>query len=171
MGRYLESEYPVILMLSQTLRCPFSAGHTDQQCSNADRTGRGVFNGIVHYNPEKVYTFTNPFSDYPLNSVPANKELRFLRVVSEKTKIYSDLIRAAYQQAATITTYPADNSLADQLRIVARLIKERFKNRVYTVASGFIRIKTGQCQRYHYRQPCQTDERSFWYQRFQQDIN
>jgi hypothetical protein len=78
----------------------------------------------------------NPFSDYPLNSAPANKELKFLRVISEKTKIYSDIIRAAYQRASTMATYPADNGLAEQLKIVARLIKGGLKTRVYTVSMG-----------------------------------
>ena len=59
-----------------------------------------------------------------------------MRVISEKTKIYSDLIRTAYHQAATMATYPDDNSLADQLKIVARLIKGGLKTRVYTVTIG-----------------------------------
>ena len=92
--------------------------------------------GLSITNPEKVYTFDNPFFDYPLNSVPANKELKFLRVISQKTKIYSDLIRAAYQRASTMATYPTNNSLADQLKIVARLIKGGLKTRVYTVTIG-----------------------------------
>jgi hypothetical protein len=62
--------------------------------------------------------------------------LKFLRVISEKTKIYSDLIRAAYQRSATLATYPSDNNLADQLKIVARLIKGGLKTRVYTVTVG-----------------------------------
>ena len=92
--------------------------------------------GLSITNPEKIYTFVNPFSDYPLNSAPANKELKFLRVVSEKTKIYSDIIRAAYQRASTLATYPTENGLADQLKIVARLIKGGLKTRVYTVSMG-----------------------------------
>jgi hypothetical protein len=92
--------------------------------------------GLSITNPEKIYTFANPFSDYPLNSPPANKELRFLRVISEKTKIYSDIIRAAYQRGATMATYPTDNGLAEQLKIVARLIKGGLKTRVYTVTIG-----------------------------------
>jgi hypothetical protein len=91
--------------------------------------------GLSITDPENVYTFANPFSDYPLNSAPANKELRFLRVVSEKTKIYSDIIRAAYRRANNLATYP-DNSLAHQLQIVARLIKGGLKTRVYTVTIG-----------------------------------
>ena len=86
--------------------------------------------GLSITDPENVYTFTNPFSDFPLNAPPANKELRFLRVISEKTKIYSDIIRAAYRRATNMAAYP-DNSLAHQLQIVARLIKGGLKTRVY----------------------------------------
>ena len=92
--------------------------------------------GLSITDPEKIYTFANPFSDYPLDSVPANKELKFLRVVSEKTKIYSDIIRAAYRRSATMAAYPEQNNLADQLKIVARLIKGGLKTRVYTVTIG-----------------------------------
>ncbi len=92
--------------------------------------------GLSITNPEKVYSFSNPFSDYPLSSAPANKELKFLRVISEKTKIYSDIIKTAYQRSATLAAYPDDNSLGDQLKIVARLIKGGLKTRVYTVTMG-----------------------------------
>ncbi|HEY2720082.1 MAG TPA: DUF1501 domain-containing protein, partial [Chitinophagaceae bacterium] len=92
--------------------------------------------GISITNPEKVYTFVNPFSGYALTTANANKELKFLRIISEKTKIYSDLIEKAYEHAATMATYPDKNSLADQLKIVARLIKGGLKTRVYTVSLG-----------------------------------
>ena len=59
-----------------------------------------------------------------------------MRVISEKTKIYSDIIRNAYHHAATMAAYPDNNSLADQLKIVARLIKGGLKTRVYTVSMG-----------------------------------
>ncbi|MEI2739070.1 MAG: DUF1501 domain-containing protein [Chitinophagaceae bacterium] len=91
--------------------------------------------GLSITDPENIYTFTNPFSDYPLTSPPANKELRFLRVMSEKTKIYSDIIRTAYRSSSNMATYP-DNGLAHQLQIVARLIKGGLKTRVYTVTMG-----------------------------------
>lgn len=135
LGRYLESEYPGY---------PDAYPNTDMpdplaiQISNIPTVvvqGTIFSMGLSITDPENVYTFTNPFSDYPLNSVPANKELRFLRVVSEKTKIYSDIIRAAYRRANNLATYP-DNSLAHQLKIVARLIQGGLKTRVYTVTIG-----------------------------------
>ncbi len=135
LGRYLETEYPGY---------PDAYPNTDMpdplaiQISNIPTVvvqGSIFSMGLSITDPENVYTFTNPFSDYPLNSVPANKELRFLRVVSEKTKIYSDIIRTAYRSAANMATYP-ENGLAHQLKIVARLIKGGLKTRVYTVTVG-----------------------------------
>jgi uncharacterized protein (DUF1501 family) len=136
MGRYLESEYPGYpdAFPDATMPDPLAI-----QISNVPTlTVQGAIYsmGLSITNPEKIYTFDNPFSDYPLNSVPANKELRFLRVISEKTKIYSDIIRAAYRRSATLATYPTENWLAEQLKIVARLIKGGLKTRVYTVTIG-----------------------------------
>lgn len=136
MGRYLESEYPGYPDAFPTTEMPDPLAIQISNYPTLAVQGSIYSMGLSITNPEKVYTFTNPFSDYPLNSVPANKELKFLRVISEKTKIYSDIIRAAYQRAATQANYPSDNSLAEQLKIVARLIRGGLKTRVYTVTMG-----------------------------------
>ncbi|HPG10396.1 MAG TPA: DUF1501 domain-containing protein [Chitinophagaceae bacterium] len=136
MGRYLESEYPGYpdAFPNQEMPDPLAI-----QISNVPTLavqGQIYSMGLSITNPDKIYSFVNPFSDYPFNAAPANKELKFLRVISEKTKIYSDIIRAAYHNASTMATYPSDNYLADQLKIVARLIKGGLKTRVYTVIMG-----------------------------------
>lgn len=136
MGRYLESEFPGYPDAFPNGAMPDPLAIQISNVPTLTVQGEIYSMGLSITNPEKVYTFDNPFSDYPLNSVNANKELKFLRVISEKTKIYSDLIRAAYQRASTMATYPSDNYLADQLRIVARLIKGGLKTRVYTVSMG-----------------------------------
>ncbi|MBL7741712.1 MAG: DUF1501 domain-containing protein [Chitinophagaceae bacterium] len=136
MGRYLESEFPGYPDAYPSAEMPDPLAIQISSVPTLMVQGEIYSMGLSITNPEKVYTFTNPFSDYPLTSAYANKELKFLRVVSEKTKIYSDLIRAAYQRAATMATYPTGSSLADQLRIVARLIKGGLKTRVYTVTIG-----------------------------------
>lgn len=136
MGRYLESEYPGYpdAFPNSSMTDPLAIQISNFPTLMAQGTIYSM--GLSITNPEKIYTFANPFSDYPLNSAPANKELKFLRVISEKTKIYSDIIRAAYQRASTLATYPTENGLADQLKIVARLIKGGLKTRVYTVTMG-----------------------------------
>ncbi|MBL7742919.1 MAG: DUF1501 domain-containing protein [Chitinophagaceae bacterium] len=136
MGRYLENEFPGYPDAYPSPEMPDPLAIQISNFPTLTVQGEIYSMGLSITNPEKVYTFANPFSDYPLNSAPANKELKFLRVVSEKTKIYSDLIRAAYQRAATMAIYPTENSLADQLKIVARLIKGGLKTRVYTVTLG-----------------------------------
>lgn len=136
MGRYLESEYPGYPDAYPSTDMPDPLAIQISSVPTLLMQGTIYSMGLSITNPEKVYTFDNPFHDYPLNSVPANKELRFLRVISEKTKIYSDIIRAAYQRSSTMATYPQRNGLADQLRIVARLIKGGLKTRVYTVTMG-----------------------------------
>ena len=147
-GRYLQEEF---------------AGYPDDfpngdmpdplaiQISNAptlDLQGNIYSMGLSITDPENVYTFDNPFHDYTLNAAPANKELGYIRVITEKTKIYSDIIRAAYRRSSTLATYPTANSLADQLKIVARLIKGGLKTRVYTVCLGGFDThkKPGKCK-------------------------
>lgn len=135
LGRYLETEYPGYPDAYPNADMPDPLAIQISSVPTVVVQGSIFSMGLSITDPENVYTFANPFSDYPLNSAPANKELRFLRVVSEKTKIYSDIIRAAYRRANNVATYP-DNSLAHQLQIVARLIKGGLKTRVYTVSIG-----------------------------------
>ena len=136
MGRYLESEFPGYPDAFPNAEMPDPLAIQISNVPTLTVQGSVYSMGLSITNPEKIYTFVNPFSDYPLTAPPANKELKFLRVISEKTKIYSDIIRAAYHRAATLATYPTANSLADQLKIVARLIKGGLKTRVYTVTIG-----------------------------------
>ena len=136
MGRYLENEFPGYPDAYPNGVMPDPLAIQISNVPTLDVQGSIYSMGLSITNPEKVYTFSNPFSDYPLTSTTANKELKFLRVISEKTKIYSDIIRDAYQNASTMATYPEENYLADQLKIVARLIKGGLKTRVYTVTMG-----------------------------------
>jgi uncharacterized protein (DUF1501 family) len=136
MGRYLENEFPGYPDAYPNNNMPDPLAIQISSVPTLDLQGNIYSMGLSVTDPEKLYTFDNPFRDYPLNSAPANKELRFLRVISEKTKIYSDIIRAAYRRSANMTTYPTQNDLANQLRIVARLIKGGLKTRVYTVTIG-----------------------------------
>ncbi len=135
MGRYLESEYPGYPDAFPNAEMPDPLAIQISSIPTVTVQGSIFSMGLSITDPENTYTFANPFSDYPLITPPANKELRFLRVISEKTKIYSDIIRNAYRRAANMATYP-DNSLAHQLQIVARLIKGGLKTRVFTVSTG-----------------------------------
>lgn len=135
LGRYLENEYPGYPDAYPNSTMPDPLAIQISSVPTLKVQGPVLSMGLAITDPERLYTFVNPFSDYPLNSPAANKELRYLRIISEKTKIYSDIIRAAYQRANNLTQYP-QNSLAYQLQIVARLIKGGLKTKVYTVIIG-----------------------------------
>jgi uncharacterized protein (DUF1501 family) len=136
LGRFLENEYPGYPDAYPNADMPHPLAIQISSVPTLKVQGPILSMGLAITDPEKLYTFVNPFSDYPLTSPPANKELRYLRVISEKTKIYSDIIRDAYRRANNLATYPADNELALQLQIVARLIKGGLKTRVFTVSTG-----------------------------------
>jgi uncharacterized protein (DUF1800 family) len=67
-----------------------------------------------------------------------NYELRFIRQVGLQSIQYASQIRAAAERAQNRATYPAANAnrLADQLRIVARLIAGGLQTRIYHVSLG-----------------------------------
>ena len=134
MGRYLEEEFTGYPEAFPNSTMPDPLAIQISTAPTLDVQGNIYSMGLSITDPEKVYTFENPFTDYPLNSAAANKELKFLRVITDKTKIYSDIIRKAYQSSSTLGAYPSDNNLADQLKVVARLIKGGLKTRVYTVS-------------------------------------
>jgi uncharacterized protein (DUF1501 family) len=68
---------------------------------------------------------------------PSNEygtELRFLRLMIDQSNAYTTSITNAYRAQQTLfTSYPTSNPLADQLKVVARLIGGGLKTPVYVV--------------------------------------
>lgn len=137
LGRYLENEYPGYPQAYPQAEMPDPLAIQVNNVSSVSVQGPLISMGLNITDPTKIYSFDNPFNDYALDSASANRELRYLRIISEKTRTYSDIIRAAYLKSNNLNEYP-DNSLARQLKIVARLINGGLKTRVYCVSlSGF----------------------------------
>jgi uncharacterized protein (DUF1501 family) len=135
LGRYLETDYPGYPDLYPNNDNPDPLAIQISSIPTIEVQGPVISMGLSITDPTSVYQFMNPFSDYALTQEHANAELEYLRIISEKTKIYSDIIKAGYLRSNNMATYP-DNDLAGQLRIVARLIKGGLKTRVYTVTLG-----------------------------------
>ena len=81
------------------------------------------------------YQLVNGTSD-PVPNSRAGKELSFIRTVARQTQQYAGTIIAASNRVTQQAPYPTNNSLADQLKIVSRLIKGGLKTRVYMVSFG-----------------------------------
>ncbi|KAK6033614.1 hypothetical protein OSTOST_00212 [Ostertagia ostertagi] len=88
-----------------------------------------------------AFTVTDPnsFNDFVNDVVPVmpdtpyGREVTFLRKLQQSTEEYSNVIKTAYGLGANLAGYPANNSLANQLKIVARLIKGGLKTPLYIV--------------------------------------
>lgn len=88
--------------------------------------------------PKSFYQFVSGTVD-PAPNTPAGHELTFLRLVAQQTQAYSAVIKGAADKATNVSTlYPTagQNSLADQLKIVAQLIAGGLKTKVYMVSLG-----------------------------------
>lgn len=137
LGRYIDTAYPGYPDAYPSDKMPDPLAIEINNMSTLSMQGPILSMGMAISDPTNIYSFANPFSDYALDSVAANKELHYLREISEKTKIYSEIISRAYGSASNQAAYP-DNILAHQLQIVARLIAGGLKTRVYSVRmSGF----------------------------------
>ncbi len=135
MGRYIETEYPGYPDAYPSSGMPDPLAIEINNVATLSVQGPILSMAMAITDPDNIYTFSNPFSDYALDTVSANKELHYLRTITEKTKTYSEVIRTAYLSASNKASYP-DNHLAHQLQIVARLIAGGLKTRVYTVRIG-----------------------------------
>jgi uncharacterized protein (DUF1501 family) len=70
-------------------------------------------------------------------------ELSFLRSIAKQTNLYTARIKKANDSVTQQVTYP-NNSLASQLKIVARLIKGGLQTKVYMVNYGGFDTHSGQ---------------------------
>ena len=82
--------------------------------------------------PSSFYNFVNPPTS-TTDTTPYGTELFFLRQKQQQTNLYAGVIKAANTAGNNLATYPANNALANQLKIVARLIKGGLKTPIYIV--------------------------------------
>ncbi|HYC39445.1 MAG TPA: DUF1501 domain-containing protein [Chitinophagaceae bacterium] len=134
-GRYLGYEYPnfPIGYPNGSMPDPLAI----QIGSTASLTFQGpvVNMGMSITNPTSFYNLISGTTD-PVPNTPAGKELQFIRLVVQQTQKYATVIRGAANSVTQQSPYPANNSLADQLRIVARLIRGGLRTRIYMVSFG-----------------------------------
>jgi uncharacterized protein (DUF1501 family) len=91
--------------------------------------------GLAITNPTNFYNLVTGKSDAVPNTL-AGKGLSYLRTIAQSTNQYANTIKTAAGKVTTQGTYPTGNSLADQLKIVARLIGGGLKTKVYMVNIG-----------------------------------
>lgn len=134
-GRYLNNEYPNFPNGYPNSSMPDPVAIQIGSVTSLALQGPAVSMGMSISNPTNFYNLVNGVQD-PAPNTPAGKELTFVRQVSQQTQQYASVIKDAAAKVPTQSTYPSSNTLADQLKIVARLIKGGLKTRVYMVTTG-----------------------------------
>ncbi len=134
-GRYLNYEYPNFPngYPNAKMKDPLAI----QIGSTATLTTQGptVNMAMSITSATSFYQLINGTSD-PVPATKAGKELSYIRNVAKQTQQYASTITAAAARVTVQNPYPTGNSLADQLKIVARLIKGGLQTRIYMVSFG-----------------------------------
>jgi uncharacterized protein (DUF1501 family) len=137
-GRYLNEKYP---------RFPTEYPNPDMPDPLAIQVGSLVSPalqgplltmGMAISNPANFYDLINDKSS-PAADTRAGDQIAYIREMSVKTDQYAGVIKAAAQKVTQQSDkYPATgkNPLADQLKIVARLVAGGLKTKVYLVSMG-----------------------------------
>jgi len=135
-GRYLNEEYSNYPMGFPNTVMPDPLAIQIGSFVSPAMQGPAVNMGMAISDPVNFYNLINGIQGNAPNT-RGGKELTYIRQIAQQTQQYGSVIKAA---AAKVTKqfsgYPAGNSLADQLKIVARLIAGGLKTRVYMVSLG-----------------------------------
>lgn len=134
-GRYLNDQYPNYPVGYPNTTVPDPLGIQIGSSASLAFQGPSVNMGISISSATNFYNLINGIQD-PVPATRAGDALQYVRLVAQQANQYSTRISAAATAVPTQGTYPTNNTLADQLKIVARLIKGGLKTRVYMVSMG-----------------------------------
>ncbi len=140
MGRYLNYEFPDYPDAYPTAEMPdplaiqigalISSGF-----QGPPDPGPGIPMAVSITSDKDFYDLVNGAHSTPgANAI--GKELAYIREVSNQAQIYNTAIKKAALKVTSQGTYPSGNSLAEQLKIVAKLIKGGLKTKIYMVNIG-----------------------------------
>lgn len=136
-GRYLNYEFPNFPTGYPNASMPDPLAIQIGSVSSLTFHGPSMGMAMSITSPTSFYSIVDDIQD-PAPATRAGKELTFIREIARQTELFAGSIKKAAGNATQQLAYPADNRLANQLKIIARLIKGGLKTRVYMVnINGF----------------------------------
>lgn len=135
MGRFLDQEYAAFLETPPTVPPALQIGVQTDLVFKAD----GANMALAVSSPQEFYQIAQTGQLYDtskLGNTPRELELAFVRQTANSAFRYAETIKNAYGKGKNNTNYPADNYLAEQLAIVAKLIKGNLGTRIFMVEIG-----------------------------------
>lgn len=134
-GRYLHNEFP-----------NFPVGFPNEDMPDPLSIEIGSLLSLTFNGPSNAMglSVTDPSDFFRLidgdigtvPATPAGDKLAYVRLVKQQSNAYGEIMKNAYDSISTQSAYPDDNSLAQQLKIVSRLIAGGLKTRIYMVSIG-----------------------------------
>jgi uncharacterized protein (DUF1501 family) len=134
-GRYLGVEFPNYPNGYPNVTMPDPLAIQIGSITSLTLQGPSVSMGMSISDPVNFYNLIDGVID-PAPDTPWGKELKYIRLIAQQTQQYATAIKNAAAAVPTQGAYPSNNSLADQLKIVARLVKGGLKTRIYMVSIG-----------------------------------
>jgi len=136
LGRYLNSEYPNFPVDYPNPDVPdplaIELGYNLSVAFQGPVTGMGMVVG----DPEWFYQLVNDVEE-PTPNTQAGEKLKYVRLITKQSQVYGEVIKNAASKVTKQADYP-ENELAEQLRVVARLIAGGLQTRLYMVSlNGF----------------------------------
>jgi uncharacterized protein (DUF1501 family) len=132
MGRFLDNEYAAFLETPPTVPPALQIGVQSDLLFKSDQGSMA----LAVSSPQEFYQIAQTGQLYNianLGNTPRELELAFVRQTANSAFRYAHTIKESYTKGKNQVDYPADNYLAEQLAIIARLIKGNLGTRIYMV--------------------------------------
>ncbi len=140
LGRFLGNEYPNYLLAPPSIPPAIQIGSTGNLAFNAILGEERTNMAVSVSNPEELYEIAQNGELYDVNNVPEcfyGEQLGFIRSVANSTFVFAETIKNAYDVGTNSVEYQ-NNPFANQMALVARLIKGNLGTQLYMVTlDGF----------------------------------
>ncbi|HMS51027.1 MAG TPA: DUF1501 domain-containing protein [Chitinophagales bacterium] len=136
LGRYFEQEFPSFFDAPPLVPPALEIGNT----ANLMFQTKAANLALAVYDPVEFYRIAENgevFDTFELTADCAyGTEQMFMRQLSNSCIRYAESIKNAWESSSNTAVYPDDNYLADQLAIIARMIKGHLGTKIFLVHIG-----------------------------------
>ena len=134
-GRYLDSQFPGYpeAYPNETVTDPLAVeiGYGASLLFQGPEAAMGM----VVSNPDSFYDLVENIEEPTPDTLAGNK-LKYVRLIAKQSELYGEVVKQAAAKVTQQNSYPDGNRLADQLKIVARLIAGGLQTPLYMVRIG-----------------------------------
>ena len=135
LGRYLENKHPEFPEAYPSENYPHPLALEMGWNSSLQFTGTKSFTSIVSSTPDNFYEIINEFDNhYP--STNLGEKLTYLQLMAKQSNAYGEVLKETYNKGALSGVEFPRSNLADQFKIIAKLISGGLNTRIYKVEIG-----------------------------------